>query len=254
MEQDCNFVEYATKKLVNFDRSIIVNSDQSGFNYELHSSRHYTRKRHRVYSVNSLNAVSHSYTIQPTFNSNGNFIGKCLLVLQQPNSSFGVNVEKSLFQPENLLVQCSNSGKVITSISSVYYDEIFKKNFSKIAFIHDTFAVKFQNDKFNQCFQKDSIKLQIPQKCPSTYQPSDVCLQTMEKFCRDLTNRVALDELNYDLRSSNGIIKLQSLMLQSINIMCSHLCGSRLGLKLVISQRIMKHFKLSIKFILIILT
>ena len=174
MEQGCNFVEYATKKLVNFDRSIIVNSDQSGFNYELHSSRHYTRKRHRVYSVNSLNAVYHSYTIQPTFNSNGNFIGKYLLVLQQPNSSFGVNVEKSLFQPENLLVQCSNSGKVITSISSVYYDEIFKKSFSKIAFIHDTFAVKFQNDKFNQCFQKDSIKLQIPQKCTSTYQPLDV--------------------------------------------------------------------------------
>ena len=46
MEQGCNFVEYATKKLVNFDRSIIVYSDQSGFNYELHSTRHYRKKRH----------------------------------------------------------------------------------------------------------------------------------------------------------------------------------------------------------------
>ena len=96
MEQGCNFVEYATKKLVNFDRSIIVNSDQSGFNYELHSNRHYTRKRYRVCSVNSLNAVSHSYTIQPTLNSNGNFIGKCLLVLQEPNGNFAVNVKKSV--------------------------------------------------------------------------------------------------------------------------------------------------------------
>ena len=104
MEQGCNFVEYATKKLVNFDRSIIVNSDQSGFNYELHSSRHCTRKRHRVCSVNFLNAVFHSYTIQPTLNSNGNYIWKCLLVLQELNGSFVANVKKSLFQPENFLV------------------------------------------------------------------------------------------------------------------------------------------------------
>ena len=39
MEQGCNFVEYAIKNLVNFDRRIILNSDQSAFNYELHSSR-----------------------------------------------------------------------------------------------------------------------------------------------------------------------------------------------------------------------
>ena len=144
----------------------------------MHSSRHYTRKRHRVCSVNSLNAVSHSYTIQPTLNSNGNFIGKCLLLLQEPTGSFAVNAKKSLFQPENLLVQCFNSGKVITSISIVYCDEILKKNVSKIAFIHDTVAVKFQNDKFNQCFQKDSLRLQIPQKCTSIHQPLDIFVFT----------------------------------------------------------------------------
>ena len=32
VEQGCNFVEYATKKLVNFDHSVIVNFAQSGFN------------------------------------------------------------------------------------------------------------------------------------------------------------------------------------------------------------------------------
>ena len=125
----------------------------------------------------------------------------------------------------------------------------------KITFIHDAFAVKFQNDKFNQCFQKDSIRLQIPQKCTSTCKPFDVFVfRQWKNFEKRCYNRVALDELNYDLRSCNGIIKLQSLMLQSINIMCSHLCGSMLGLKLVIFQRIMKHFKLLIKFVLIILT
>ena len=57
----------------------------------------YTRKRHHVCSVNSLNAVSHSYTIQPTLNSNGNFIGECLLVLQEPNGSFVANDKKVCF-------------------------------------------------------------------------------------------------------------------------------------------------------------
>ena len=138
---------------------------------------------------------------------------------------------------------------------SLSYDEILKKNFSKIAFIQDTSAVKFQNDKFNQCFQKDSIRSQIPQKCTSTYQPLDVFIFGQWKnFAKRCYNRVVLDELNYDLRSSNGIIKLQSLMSQSINVMCSNLCGNMLGLKQVICRRIMKHFKLSTKFVLIILT
>ena len=105
----------------------------------------------------------------------------------------------------------------------MYYDEIFKKNFSKIAFIHDTFAVKFQNDKFKQCFQKDSIRLQITQKCKSTYQSLDVFVfRQWKNFAKRCYNRVIFDDLNYDLRSRNGIIKLQSLMLQSTNIMCSH--------------------------------
>jgi hypothetical protein len=125
---------------VNFDRTIIVNSDQCGFNYELHSNRtlNFLGEKDIICSVNSLKAISHSYTIQPILNSNGNFIGKCLLVLQEPNGSFGVNVKRSLFQPENLLIQCSNSGKVNTSILNAYYDEILKKNLSKIAFIHMT--------------------------------------------------------------------------------------------------------------------
>ena len=97
MGQGCNFVEYATKKLVNFDRSMIVNSDQSGFNYELHSSRilNTIGEKDIVCSINSLNALFHSYTIQPILNFNGNFIGKRLLVLQEPNGSFGVNVKKT---------------------------------------------------------------------------------------------------------------------------------------------------------------
>ena len=212
MEQGCNFVEYATKKLVNFDRSTIVNSDQSGFNYELHLSRtsNTIGQKDIACSVNSLNAVSHSYTIQPTLNSNRNFIGKCLLVLQELNGRFGVNIKKKVFQLENLLVQCSNSGKVTISILSVYYDQILKKIFSQIAFIHDTFTVKFQNDKFNQSFQKDSIRLQIPQKCTLTYQPLDVFVfRQWKNFAKRCYNRVALDELNYSLRSRNGIIKVQ---------------------------------------------
>ena len=99
MEQGCNFVEYTTKKLVNLDRSMIVNSDQSGLNYELHSSRMLNTigEKDIVCSINSLNALFHSYTIQQTLNFNGNFIMKCLLVLQEPNGSFGVSVIKNVY-------------------------------------------------------------------------------------------------------------------------------------------------------------
>lgn len=55
----------------------------------------------------------------------------------------------------------SDSGKVTTSIWSIYYNELLKKKFSDIAFVHGIFAVKFQEEKFNKCFQKDSITFQI---------------------------------------------------------------------------------------------
>ncbi len=64
-EQGRAFVKHASKKLVNFDRSIIVNSNQSGFNYELYSNRtlNFLAEKGMIFSVNSLNAISHSCTI-----------------------------------------------------------------------------------------------------------------------------------------------------------------------------------------------
>ena len=70
MEQGCNFVEYATKKLVSFDRSIIVNSIKVDLTTSC-TRADTIREKDITCSVNSLNAVFHSYTIQPTLNSNG---------------------------------------------------------------------------------------------------------------------------------------------------------------------------------------
>ncbi len=124
-----------------------------------------------------------------------------------------MSTQECPFQPENLLIECSSSGKVTTSILNVYYDEILKENFTKIAFIHDTCAIKFQKDKFSKCFHRDSIRLQVPQKCTSTHQPFDIpVFRQWKSFAKKCYNRVALEEFNYDLRLRNGIIKLQSLI------------------------------------------
>lgn len=43
-------------------------------------------------------------------------------------------------------------------------------------------------------------------------------------FAKTCYNRVALDELNYDLRSRNRIIKLQLLIYNKINVKCVQPC------------------------------
>jgi len=62
-------------------------------------------------SVTSLNAITHSYTIQPVISFEGKLMGKLLLCLQETNGKFGPIVEQELFRPNNIEIVCSSSRK-----------------------------------------------------------------------------------------------------------------------------------------------
>ena len=55
----------------------------------------------------SVNATTHSYTIQPTVSASGELIGPLLIVLQETDGVFGPLVQESMFKPDNLLILAS---------------------------------------------------------------------------------------------------------------------------------------------------
>ncbi len=64
----------------------VLNTDQVGLEQELHSSRtlSYGGEKITMATVKSLNAVSHSYTIQPMINLAGYVVGPIFLCLKEP--------------------------------------------------------------------------------------------------------------------------------------------------------------------------
>jgi hypothetical protein len=64
----------------------ILNTDQVGLEKELHSTRtiSYRGEKLTVAAIKSMNAISHSFTVQPMINMAGEVVGPIFLCLQEP--------------------------------------------------------------------------------------------------------------------------------------------------------------------------
>ena len=69
----------------------VYNSDQSGFQLEMHSGRTLSIKGTRQVEcvVQSISSTTHSYTIQPTISANGKLLFPLYLVSKEPSGKFG---------------------------------------------------------------------------------------------------------------------------------------------------------------------
>ena len=72
--------------------------------------------------VKSKHATTHSYTIQPIISLDDQLVGPLYLCLQEPNGKMGETVKKRLFQPGNVIITCSKSGKLTTSLVRYWCD------------------------------------------------------------------------------------------------------------------------------------
>ena len=97
----------------NYNPSHIFNTDQSGFNYEIHSGRSlaFIGTTSIEAQVQSFQAMTHSYTIQSTISIDGNLLTPLFICLQE-EGEFGPQVIQRLLKPENVYVSCSFSGKM----------------------------------------------------------------------------------------------------------------------------------------------
>jgi len=87
----------------------VFNSDQSGFNLEMHTGRTLSFKGQQKIETltQSMNSTTHSYTIQPFISASGSLLSPLLIILEEKDGKFGPRVESNLFKADNVLVLVS---------------------------------------------------------------------------------------------------------------------------------------------------
>lgn len=201
-----------------YEEAEIMNTDQVGVEKEQHSTRTLefqgTKKVYGV--VRSKNATTHSYTLQPTISLDGKLVGPILLCLQEPTGKMGETVKKHLFEPKNVVITCSKSGKLTSSLVTYWLEKCFLPSIGKnTLLLSDSWPG--QNDqklyKDASSTRKNIRRIQIPQHTTDEIQPLDRYFNhQLKNFVKALYHHVALDEIDCNLYERNNIIRLVSLV------------------------------------------
>ncbi|KYN12147.1 hypothetical protein ALC57_15691 [Trachymyrmex cornetzi] len=126
-EESTEFVSKVKSQISVVGENNIFNSDQSGFNLETHAGRTLVLKGSLKVEclAQSLNSLTHSYTIQPIISASGELKSPLLIVLQESNGKFDPVVEKTLYKANNIVALASKSGKLTSDIAAKWFAEVF---------------------------------------------------------------------------------------------------------------------------------
>ncbi|KAL1487471.1 hypothetical protein ABEB36_008988 [Hypothenemus hampei] len=223
MEQDVivrkakEFVDSIKNEMVSYGYDNVYNSDQSGFNLELHAGRtlFLAGAKHVESIVQSKISTTHSYTVQPLISASGKLVSPLLVVLREPSGEFGPRVEQNLFRPENVYIMASKSGKLTTEHFKTWMTEVFIPNTGqKSLLLLDSWSGQcpaviqavYINDK-------DITARTIPAGTTGMIQPLDVFgFRVWKNFVRKFSDAVLLYNYDINLHERNNLIKLQSLV------------------------------------------
>ena len=195
----------------------ILNSDQSGFNLEIHSGRtlEYKGTKKVECQVQSQSSMTHSYTIQPTISADGELLSPLYMVLQEKDGKFGVGIQAKMKIPNNICVSASKSGKLTKGHLVEWFSKVYFPNVqSETTLLIDSWTTYNDENAINRCKPDDKTLsiLRIPPKTTALIQPCDVFFFRMWKsFVRKISDRILLDDLKVNLHDRNEIMKIQSL-------------------------------------------
>ncbi|KYN09510.1 hypothetical protein ALC57_18378 [Trachymyrmex cornetzi] len=209
--------EIDKEKILIVGENNVWNSDQSGFNLEMYIGRTLSFKGElKVEALTqSINSMTHSYTIQSIISASGVLVSPLLIVLQGTDGKFGPRIQKNLFKAENVLVFTSNSGKLTSALVKTWFQEVFLPSSSdKSVLLLDSRSG--QNSKLFESFPKSKKLIQIeniPAGTTGMIQPLDVFFfRSWKNFIRYFSGTVVLYNHDINLHHRNNIIKLQSLI------------------------------------------
>ena len=176
-ELSINFLNNIKPLILEYNPSCVINTDQSGFAYELHSNRTLSNKGEKLTALHicSSNAVSHSYTIQPVISIEGKLLPKFLICLQEQSGKFGPIVFSKLPNYSNVILNCTTSGKLTKELVREF-NTVFLKNYiqGNILYIADSWSGQTDSNLYKEIFGERCNFIQIPPHCTSVLQPLDV--------------------------------------------------------------------------------
>jgi len=122
-------------------------------------------------------------------------------------------IKENLFNASNVVVTCSASGKLTTSLVSYWVDKVLRPSLSgKTLLISDCWNGQGDNKGLYDGI-KGLFRVEIPAKTTSYRQPLDIYFNRQLKvLARRIYDRVTLDEINIHMGERNNLIKLQSLI------------------------------------------
>ncbi|XP_076386074.1 uncharacterized protein LOC143264143 [Megachile rotundata] len=195
----------------------IFNTDQSGFQLEMHSGRTLSQKgeKETAVLVQSVSATTHSYTIQPTILADGQLLSPLFIVLKEASGQLGPRVRQTVFTPPNVYIQASTSGKLTTELFKVWLKEVFLPHTpNNTILLLDSWS-GYSEDIMQSATPEDKqLKvLKIPKNTTPIVQPLDVYgFRIWKSFARKISDLVISLNININLYARDNILKMQGLI------------------------------------------
>ena len=132
------------------------------------------------------------------------------------NGRMGEVVKTRSFKPDNVVVTCSSSGKLTSSLVTYWRDNCLLPSIpGKCLLLSDSWSAQSDPKLYEKsmCGGKDIVGLEILSKTTSDLQPLDTFFnRQIKNFIKKVHQLVALDEIDVHMSDRNNIIKLVSLL------------------------------------------
>ena len=126
------FVSDVRALLPKYNEDFVLNTDQSGLEFEIHSNRTLSHQGEKITlsAVRSINETTHSYTVQPMISLSEKIVGHIYFCLKEPKGRMSDNIKAHLYKADNVVVTCSASDKLTTSLVEYWRDHVLLPSIS----------------------------------------------------------------------------------------------------------------------------
>ncbi|CAF4809402.1 unnamed protein product [Rotaria magnacalcarata] len=224
-----SFVRDAKREMQNYAPGEVLNTDQVGLELELYSNRtlSYEGEKITMARVRSKNATTHSYTIQPMISAAGKMVSPLFLCSKEPKGKMSesiiyhrystlihilIDIKKILFPASNIVVTCSSSGKLTTSLVEYWRDHVLRIWVpAQFLLLSDYWPGQRSAEIYSTV--RGYKRLEIPAHTTSRIQPLDVLFNRQWKLiARRMFDHVQLNDIVINLSERNNIIRVNSLI------------------------------------------
>ncbi|GFX69086.1 HTH CENPB-type domain-containing protein [Trichonephila clavipes] len=194
-----------TRALIsNYDKDFVLNTDQTGCQYQSTYNRTLAEQGSKVVLVKRkdmcVNKVTHSYTAQYVMTLFGKLLPTVFICLQGANGNFGPRVQKSVDEHAkiytNVAITSSKSGKLTTALYKDFLIDVMMPYVKeeKFLFLIDSWGGQTNPVLYDEIFTDDkgiptcTMKV-ISSKCTPLVQPCDVYFyRQVKNFIKRLQN------------------------------------------------------------------